>query len=147
MNFLCSYFFYSARALYKSMMYANKKEIVVRGDGNCFYRAIVMWRDQRHQEIRRSTFDLIEENQPKFISFLFAKKSVIQHVMMARKQGTWADTMDIFSCASLFNRSIYLYSMKSQHWLIFKPLVGVKPQSVLASRNKQSDCPRSLNFS
>ena len=62
-------------------------------------------RDQRHQEIRKLTCDLIEKNQPKFMPFLFAKKSVMQHVMTARKQGTWAETMDIFSCAS-FNRSI-----------------------------------------
>ena len=132
------------------MLCANRKEIVVRGDGNCFYRAIALWRDQmsdqRHEEIRKLTCDLIEEYQPKFMPYLFAKKSVMQHVMMARKQGTWAETVDIFSCASLFNRSIYLYSMKSQHWLIFKPLVGVKPQSVLASRNKQCDCPITLAF-
>ena len=34
----------------------KRREIVVRGDGNCFYRAIALWNDEisdeKHEEIR-----------------------------------------------------------------------------------------------
>jgi len=35
----------------------QRREIVVRGDGNCFYRAVALWRDEtnekKDEEIRR----------------------------------------------------------------------------------------------
>ena len=34
----------------------QRREVVVRGDGNCFYRAITLWNDEisdeKHEEIR-----------------------------------------------------------------------------------------------
>ena len=34
----------------------RRREVVVRGDGNCFYRAIALWNDEisdeKHEEIR-----------------------------------------------------------------------------------------------
>ncbi|KXJ11523.1 hypothetical protein AC249_AIPGENE22745 [Exaiptasia diaphana] len=131
-------------------MYGNQREIVVRGDGNCFYRSIALWKnknnDKNYQEIRKLCCDLIEDNQHRFMPFLFAKKSVFEHVTLARREGTWAETMDIFSCASLLSRPIYLFSMKSKQWLIFKPLVGLKSPLAVASTNHHCDCPITLAF-
>ena len=42
----------------------QRSEVVVRGDGNCFYLAIALWRDEmsdeKHEEIRRLSSTLIE---------------------------------------------------------------------------------------
>ena len=42
------------------------REVVVRGDGNCFYRAIALWRDEmrdeKHEEIHTLSSSLIEKN-------------------------------------------------------------------------------------
>ena len=45
---------------------SSKERIVVRGDGNCVYRAIALWRDEmsdeKHEEIHRLSSRLIEKN-------------------------------------------------------------------------------------
>lgn len=67
----------------------QRREVVVRGDGNnCLYRAIALWRDEISDEL------------------LFASNSVEDHVKESKITGTWAETVDIFSCASLFKRPI-----------------------------------------
>ena len=42
----------------------QRSEVVVKGDGNCFYLATALWRDEmsdaKHKEIRRLTSALIE---------------------------------------------------------------------------------------
>ena len=57
----------------------QRREIVVRGDGNCFYRAIALWRDEtsdkKHEEIRRLSSSLIEKNPKVFEPLFFASNS------------------------------------------------------------------------
>ena len=52
----------------------QRREVVVRGDGNCFYRAVALWRDEicdkKHEEIRRLSSSLIEKKP-----LLFSSKS------------------------------------------------------------------------
>ena len=49
----------------------QRREVVVRGDGNSFYRAIALWRDEmsdeNHEETHRLSSCLIEKN-PTFSS-------------------------------------------------------------------------------
>ena len=44
----------------------QRSEVVVRGDGNRFYRAIALWRDEmsdeKHEEIHRLSSAFIEKN-------------------------------------------------------------------------------------
>ena len=87
----------------------QKSEVVVRGDGNCFYPAIALWRDEmsdeKHEEIRRLSSTLIEKNLKVFEPLLFSSNSVKEKIT-----GTWAETLDIFSCTSLLKRPIYTFS-------------------------------------
>ena len=50
----------------------QRRETVVRGDGNCFYRAIALWRDEmsdeKHEEILRLSSSLIEKEMGRFLS-------------------------------------------------------------------------------
>ena len=82
----------------------QRREVVVRGDGNCFYRAIALWRDEisdeKHEEICRLSSTLIEKNPKVFQPLLFSSNSVKEHVKKGKITGTWAETVDIFSCAS-----------------------------------------------
>ena len=58
----------------------QRREVVVRGDGNCFYRAIALWRDElndeKHEEIHRLSSSLIEKNPTVFEPLLFSTNSV-----------------------------------------------------------------------
>ena len=59
---------------------SQRREVVVGGDGNCFYRAVALWRDEisdkKHEEIRRLSSSLIEKNSKVFGPLLFSSKHV-----------------------------------------------------------------------
>jgi len=95
----------------------QRREIVVRGDGNCFYRAVALWRDEtndkKDEEIRRLSSSLIEKNLKVFEPLLFALNSVEEHVKNSKITGTWTETVfNVFSCASLLKRPICAFSTK-----------------------------------
>ena len=83
-------------------------------DGNCFYRAIALWRDEtsdrKHGEIRSLCNSLIEKYPQVFQPLLFASRSVDEHVKKSKLAGSWAETVDIFSCATLLKRTISTFS-------------------------------------
>ena len=119
----------------------QRREIVVRGDGNRFYRAIALWRDEtsdkKHEEIRRLSSSLIEANPKVFEPLLFASNSVEEHVKNSKITGTWAETVDIFSCASLLKRPICTFSTKQRKWYNFKPMVDTDSFSSSTTTKKQ----------
>ena len=127
----------------------QRREIVVRGDGNCFYRAIALWRDEtsdkKHEEIRRLSSSLIEKNPKVFEPLLFASNSVEEHVKNSKITGTWAETVDIFSCASLLKRPICTFSTKLRKWFSFKPIVNIDSFSSITTKN-QCSCPITLMY-
>ena len=70
----------------------QRRAVVVRGDGNCFYRAIALWRDEmtdeKHEEIRRLSSTLIQKNPKIFQPSLFSLNSVREHVKKSKIMGT-----------------------------------------------------------
>ena len=70
----------------------RRRAVVVRGDGNCFYRAIALWRDEmtdeKHEEIRRLSSTLIQKNPKIFQPSLFCLNSVREHVKKSKIMGT-----------------------------------------------------------
>ena len=106
---------------------AQRREIVVRGDGNCFYRAISLWNDtnsdQNYHEIRSLVNQIMALFPDKFEPFLFQSPSMAQHLAKSTRSGTWAETVDIVACATLFQRSIFVYSMSQSKWNRFKPVL------------------------
>ena len=107
----------------------QKREVVVRGDGNWFYRAIALWRDEisdkKHEEIRRLSSTLIEKNPKVFQPLLFSSNSLKEHVKKGKITGTWAETVDIFSCASLLQRTICTFSMSQKSGLLLNRLLSL----------------------
>ena len=58
-------------------IFPQRREIVVRGDGNSFYRAIALWRDEMSdEETHRLSSCLIEKNRTVFEPLLFSTNSV-----------------------------------------------------------------------
>jgi hypothetical protein len=55
-------------------------------------------------------------------AYLFNSKTrVKEHLRKSMKEGTWAETIDIFSCATVLQCIIVTYSIKSQKWMKVKP--------------------------
>jgi len=127
----------------------QRREVVVRGDGNCFYRAIALWRDEmtdeKHEEIRRLSSTLIEKNPKVFQPLLFSSNSVKEHVKRSKITGTWAETVDIFSCASLLKRPICTFSTSQKKWFTFKPIMITDSCSSITTK-KQCRCPITLMY-
>ena len=71
----------------------KRREVVVRGDGNCFYRAIALWNDEisdeKHEEIRALLSSCA--------TLIFSSNSVEDHVKNSKITGTWAETVDVYS--------------------------------------------------
>ena len=125
----------------------QRREVVVRGDGNCFYRAIALWNDEvsdeKHEEIRRLSSCLIERNPKVFEPLLFSSNSVEDHVKNSKITGTWAETVDIFSCASLLERPICTFSSSQKRWYNFEPIMKTDSFSSLIKKYK---CPITLIY-
>lgn len=110
-----------------SYIQAARREINARGDGNCFYRAIALAvdgkTDHAYRVFRAMCNEMIAEYPEVFEAYLFSSKTVKEHLEKSSKDGTWAETIDIFSCATVLQRTIAIYSMASQEWNTFDPRV------------------------
>ena len=86
-----------------------------------FYWAIALWRVEMSDE-KHDT--LIEKNPKVFQPLLFSSNSVKEHVIKKSMiTGTWAETVDIFSCPSLLKRPICTFSTSQKKWFTFKPIM------------------------
>ena len=79
--FLISYDLHSHKQITASgNLPPQRREVIVRVDENCFYRAIALWRDEmsdeKHEEIHRLSSCLIEKNPTVFEPLLFSTNSV-----------------------------------------------------------------------
>jgi len=79
--------------------------------------------DEKHEEIRRLSSTLIEKNPKVFRPLLFSSNSVKEHAKRSKITGTWAETVDIFSCASLLERAICTFSTSQKKWFTFNPIM------------------------
>ena len=60
----------------------QRREVVVRVDGNCIYRAIALWRDEmsneKHEEVHRLSSCLIGKSPTVFEPLLFSTNSAVR---------------------------------------------------------------------
>ena len=74
-----------------------------------------------------------------FEPLLFSSNSVEDHVKNSKITGTWAETVDIFSCASLLERPICTFSSSQKKWCNFEPIM--KTDSFSSLTKKKCQCP------
>ena len=135
-------------------IYDGRKEILVAGDGNCFYRSISLWidgnTDRRHDELRAMVNNVIELYPTSFEPFLFNTENVEAHLSQSKVLGTWAETLDIMACATLIRRKIFLYSKSTCKWLKFEPLflqdINNKVPMPSSVARKKCTCPVTLTY-
>ena len=78
-----------------------RREVVVHGDGNYFYRAVALWKDEisdeKHEEIPRSSDSLFEKNPKVSELQLFFSNSSKDLVRKSKITGIPAEIVDISS--------------------------------------------------
>ena len=99
----------------------------MRGDGNCFFRAlskVVYGRQKFYDDIRQAVVDLIEKYPKKFEAV--TDGPVSSHISDMRQDKTWATQTEIYAAATLLGRPIYILSPdqtgENYRWLLFSPL-------------------------
>ena len=101
-----------------------RREVVVHRDGNYFYRAVALWKDEigdeKHEEIPRSSDSLFEKNPKVFELQLFFSNSLKDLVRKCNITGTPAETVDISSVVHRFLRdhfvSLIVTEERVQFW-------------------------------
>ena len=101
-----------------------RREVVVHRDGNYFYRAVSLWKDEigdeKHEEIPRSSDSLFEKNPKVFELQLFFSNSLKDLVRKSNITGTPAETVDISSVVHRFLRdhfvSLIVTEERVQFW-------------------------------
>ena len=101
-----------------------RREVVVHRDGNYFYRAVALWKDEigdeKHEEIPRSSDSLFEKNPKVFELQLFFSNSLKDLVRKSNITGTPAETVDISSVVHRFFRdhfvSLIVTEERVQFW-------------------------------
>ena len=99
---------------------AQRSKVIVRGYGNCFYRAITLWRDEtsdeKHEEIGRLSSALTEKISEGFsaatLLFQLCEGTCYKEKQDHRHLG-------IFSCTSLPKRSICTFSTSQKKGVYF----------------------------
>lgn len=106
----------------------NRKVDYIRGDGNCFFRAIskIMYgNDNFHKAVRNLIVDIIATNKSKFAQFVDGG-DVQVHVERVSEDHSWATTCEIYAAATLLQRDIYMYTPNHLNdkysWLLFQPV-------------------------
>ena len=79
-----------------------------------------------------------------FEPLLFSSNSVEDHVKNSKIAETWAETVDIFSCASLLERPIYTFLSSQKTWYNFEPIM--KTDSFSSLIKKKCKCPITLMY-
>ena len=123
----------------------GRREVRVQGDGNCFYRAVARAlngkTDRNYSKVRSLCNAVIEDFPQVFLPLLFTHTTVEEHLKHSRKDGTWAETADIFSCATVLQHTIVVYSMAKEKWVKFDPYLKITARMTV---KRFCDCPITL---
>ena len=103
--------------------------------------SLLMAKPTMHPVFRAMCNKMIAEYPKVFEAYQFSSKTIKEHLKKISKDGTWAETMDIFSCATVLQRTINVYSITSQKWTIFEPCVATQ---ATITCNRSCLCPFTL---
>ncbi|XP_046577356.1 uncharacterized protein LOC124285213 [Haliotis rubra] len=113
----------------KSKLASDGRQIdYIRGDGNCFFRALskeIYDSEEFHEDVRQAVVDLVEKFPREFEQFLDTGTQMPDHIKEMRKTSTWASSAEIYAAATLLQRDIYVlspdHSGDAYNWMLFKP--------------------------
>ncbi|XP_005093661.1 OVARIAN TUMOR DOMAIN-containing deubiquitinating enzyme 6 [Aplysia californica] len=119
----------------------NRQIDYIRGDGNCFFRALskqLYGSERFHKTIRSLIVDVIATNKDKFAQFVDGE-DVQTHVMRMAEDHSWATTCEIYAAATLLQRDIYMLTPNHRNikysWLHFRPVFALSTDSVEVSHH------------
>ncbi|GFO49696.1 otu domain-containing protein 1 [Plakobranchus ocellatus] len=114
--------------LRKQLSQESRKVDYIRGDGNCFFRALskqLYGTEKYHKAVRSLIVDVIATNRSSFAQFIDGQ-DIQAHIDRMSEENTWATTCEIYAAATYLQRDIFMltpdHSNTHYSWLLFKPL-------------------------
>lgn len=105
----------------------NRRRKVIRGDGNCFFRAVAHvthGSEDGHAEVRKYLTNFLDANRAAFEKYII-NGSWEEHISAMKLEGTWATQVELYAAATYFQVPLYLCSphpaTKRYSWLLFNP--------------------------
>ena len=89
----------------------GRKRCVVKGDGNCFFRAITKGlfdTEEEHYTIRSCITRFMLMNSPTFKVYMIHGTDISAHVCKMVEPGTWATHLEVIAVATYFNMPVFL---------------------------------------
>ena len=111
----------------------GRKAYVVKGDGNCMFRAIsyLITNDEENYACIRLLLQRFQNlNKELFRGVLTSvnKSTIEEHITHMGKPNTWGTHVELFATATYYQVPVYTYVINdaNQRWEIFKPLSNPK---------------------
>lgn len=111
------------------------EHVKVQGDGNCFYRSVctlsspvrALYNDEQHHlQLRRFVADYLLAEAAFFAQFVSDPLGPKHYVAQLRKDGTWADNLEIQIVSELYDCRIEIYTTSRKPIKVFNE----KPEAV-----------------
>ena len=117
----------------KCLLQQGRKVYVIKGDGNCMFRAIsyLMTKDEENYASIRLLLQRFENhNKDLFRGVLTSvnKSTIEEHISHIGKPNTWGTHIELFAMATYYQVPVYTYvaDNANQRWAVFKPLSDAK---------------------
>ena len=88
------------------------KEIEIRGDGHCLFRALSLGAfgyQEYHLTVREMAWDYIDTNRNRFKKII--DQEMDSYIVNMRKSRTWGGHIEIIGFAELFETNIFIYDL------------------------------------
>ncbi|XP_048745711.2 uncharacterized protein LOC125658480 [Ostrea edulis] len=128
-----------------------KQTLTVRGDGNCFFRAIsavVSGSEAEHMTVRTAVTKHVSDHPDMYRTFLLSRGGMTKYISSMKRSREWATDTEIMATATLLRTVIMVYSpiqfggKTEYHWQTFKPLDNTEmthPVIYLSNKNEHFD--------
>lgn len=125
--------------------------LTVRGDGNCFFRAIsavVSGSEAEHMTVRTAVTKHVSDHPDMYRTFLMSRGGMTKYISSMTRSREWATDTEIMATATLLRTVIMVYSpiqfggKTEYHWQTFKPLDNPEmtyPVIYLSNKNEHFD--------
>ena len=109
------------------MAKSDRKVAPVKGDGNCFFRALsyqLFGKEELHSTVRLELYRVENRNQEIFQQHVTEGISIAQHLNTLLSPSSWETQVEVVAAASLFNIPLYYCTEENStyKWNVIKPL-------------------------
>ena len=100
----------------------QRRVVTIKGDGNCLFRALShqLFNTEEHHLFIRTTLVRLETSNPHLFKDSI-NNSLSDHCASIIKPYVWGTHVELLAAATLFDKPVYYFDVKSQKWGVWRP--------------------------